>query len=286
MNHSLEHLPARKQRHLDGIVKMIRAAVDVEMIILYGSHARGGWVEDLKTGYYSDYDALVIVDSPAKVEDIDLWWRLRDRLDRAMHPNEVQLIVHDIADVNHQLEIGWYFFVDVEKEGIMLYDSGRHVLAEAKPKTQAERHAFAQQCFDKYMTTADRFYSHALADIEKGWNDVAAFGLHQATEHYYKCVILVLTAYWPKEHNIKYLGKQCANLDPVFRDIFPVNPRAEKRRLELLKEAYVKARYSLTWRISREDLEVLAQRIAVLREHTQAVCQAYIDALRDQATPA
>jgi predicted nucleotidyltransferase/HEPN domain-containing protein len=282
MNHSLAHLPARKQRQLDGIVRMIRAAVEVEMIILYGSHARGDWVEDMRGHKFSDYDILVVVDSQAKVEDVDLWWRLRDRLDRAIRPNEVQLIVHDIADVNQQLANGWYFFVDVEKEGIMLHDSGRHVLAEPRPKTRAERHLFAQQCFAKYMGTADDFYASGLLHIEKGRNETAAFLLHQATEHYYKCAILVVTAYWPKEHNIKYLAKLGAHLDPALRDIFPVKPRAEKRRLELLKEAYVKARYSLEWRISREDLEVLAQRIAVLRQRTQAVCQAYIDSLRDQ----
>ena len=237
MKHSLEHLPARKQRHLELIVKIIRAAVDAEMIILYGSHARGDWVEDAKGRKFSDYDILVIVDSEAKVEDVDLWWRLRDRLDRTIRPNEVQLIVHDIADVNQQLENGWYFFVDVEKEGIMLHDSGRHALAAPKPKTPAERRAFTQQCFARYMATADRFYSHGLSDIEKGWNEVAAFEFHQATAHYYKCAILVVTAYWPKEHNIKYLGKMCANIDPAFRDVFPVKPHAEKRRLELLKEA-------------------------------------------------
>jgi hypothetical protein len=80
--------------------------------------------------------------------------------------------------------------------------------------------------------------------------------------------------------------KRRAGLDPALRDIFPVKPRAEKRRLELLKEAYVKARYSLTWRISREDLDVLAQRIALLRERTQVVCQAYIESLGDPAAPA
>jgi uncharacterized protein len=286
MKHSLEHLPARKQRQLDHIVKMIRAAVDVEMIILYGSHARGDWVEDVKGHKLSDYDIAVIVDSEAKVEDLDLWSRLRDRLDRAIRPNEVQLIVHDIADVNQQLENGWYFFVDVEKEGIMLHDSGRHTLAAPKPKTPAERRAFTQKCFREYMTAADHFYSHGLSDIEKDWNKTAAFELHQAVEHYYKCAILVVTAYWPKEHNIKYLGKVCAGIDPAFRDIFPVKPRAEKRRLELLKDAYVKARYSLEWTISREDLEVLALRIAVLRERTQAVCEAYIDSLGEPSASA
>lgn len=168
MKHSLEHLPARKQRHLALIVKMIRAAVDAEMIILYGSHARGDWVEDAKGHKFSDYDVLVIVDSEAKVEDMELWWRLRERLDRAIRPNEVQLIVHDIADVNQQLENGWYFFVDVEKEGIMLYNSGRHVLAEPRPKTRAERRVFAQQCFREYLDTGDEFYSFGLIGIERG----------------------------------------------------------------------------------------------------------------------
>jgi predicted nucleotidyltransferase/HEPN domain-containing protein len=276
MKHSLEHLPAHKQGYLARVVGFIRAAVNVEMLILYGSHARGDWVDDRKTGYYSDFDVLAIVDTAAMAEDFELWWRLRERLDRMAHRNRVQLIVHDIAYVNRQLEEGWYFFVDVEKEGVMLYDSGRHTLAEPRPKTPAERRVFAQKCFREFMETADRFYFYGLQGIEKGWNKVAAFQLHQATEHYYKCAIIVLTTYWPMEHNIKYLGNVAAGLDPAFRDIFPRRPNAEKRRLELLKDAYVKARYSLEWTISREDLEVLAQRIAVLGDRTRSVCEAYI----------
>jgi HEPN domain-containing protein len=51
-----------------------------------------------------------------------------------------------------------------------------------------------------------RSWQGRLADIERGWNKMAAFQLHQAAEHYCKCAILVVTAYWPKEHNIKYLA--------------------------------------------------------------------------------
>ena len=282
MNYSLEHLPESKQEYLATIVKMIRAAAGVEMIILYGSHARGDWVEDDRGRKYSDFDIMVIVDTEARAKNINVWTRLRDRLDRRAHRNQIQVIVHDIGDVNQQLEHGWYFFVDVEREGIMLYDSGRHTLSRPRPKTPAERRVFAQQCFDKYLPTADLFYAHGITDIEKGANEMAAFQLHQATEHYYKCSILVVTAYWPREHNIKYLGKLCSGMDEAFRDIFPVKPAADKRRLELLKDAYVKARYSLVWRISREDLEVLAQRIAVLRERTVLVCRSYIESLPEE----
>ena len=33
-----------------------RQAPDTRMIILFGSHARGDWVEDMETGYRSDWD--------------------------------------------------------------------------------------------------------------------------------------------------------------------------------------------------------------------------------------
>ena len=33
------------------------------MVVLFGSHARGDWVEDPETGYRSDYDLLVVVES-------------------------------------------------------------------------------------------------------------------------------------------------------------------------------------------------------------------------------
>ena len=42
MKTSLDHLPPRKQRQLAALVDEIRGAVDVEMVIVFGSHARGG----------------------------------------------------------------------------------------------------------------------------------------------------------------------------------------------------------------------------------------------------
>ena len=276
MKQSLDHLSSRKQAHLRDIVQLGREAVEVEMIVLFGSHARGDHVDDPAGGYVSDYDILVIVDSKAKVEDLGLWQSIESKASRRTGRHIVTLIVHDIDDVNHQLEQGWYFFSDVKKEGIVLFDSGRHALAEAKPKTVAQRRMYAQHCFDQYFTRATRFFSFALSGINSGWNKEAAFLLHQATETYYKSAILVFTAYWPKQHNIEILGKQCAGLSPAFRDIFPLATPDDKRRFELLKEAYVKARYSLTWMISREDLEALARHISVLHERTESACKEHI----------
>jgi len=61
MNTSLDHLPERKREQLRAIAAAVQASVNVEMIILFGSYARGNWVEDHGTLYYSDYDLMVIV---------------------------------------------------------------------------------------------------------------------------------------------------------------------------------------------------------------------------------
>lgn len=52
---------------------------------------------------------------------------------RCVYKTPVTVIVHDIDFVNKMLREGQYFFTDIEKEGIVLYDSSNAQLAERKP---------------------------------------------------------------------------------------------------------------------------------------------------------
>ena len=62
MKTSLTHLPKHKREELKEITSIITSKVEVEMVILFGSYARGNWVEDTYTEghityeYKSDYD--------------------------------------------------------------------------------------------------------------------------------------------------------------------------------------------------------------------------------------
>jgi predicted nucleotidyltransferase len=46
MKTSLTHLPDKKQFEINLITDVIKEVVDPEMIILFGSHAKGTYVED------------------------------------------------------------------------------------------------------------------------------------------------------------------------------------------------------------------------------------------------
>ena len=167
MRTSLDALPPKKQQQLATLVELIRSEVDVEMIILFGSHARGDWVQDPVGGYFSDFDVLVVTEKSAAVERHKLWSKIEDRAERFLQPATLSLIVHDIEDVNQQLEKGFYFFSDVKQEGIMLYDSQRFTLTDAKQLSPQERRDYAKDCFVHWHESAGHFYDHFEFDVER-----------------------------------------------------------------------------------------------------------------------
>ena len=149
MKSSLDHLLKNKQEELKDIIKtIINAEKKIEMIILFGSYARGDFVdrdtttEDRMTyEYRSDFDILVVVSDEGVAQDYGIWSKIKDTIlkDEAIQ-TPVRLVVEDVIFLNHKLAIGHYFYSDIKKEGAVLYDSGKYTLDEAKELTkQRER---------------------------------------------------------------------------------------------------------------------------------------------------
>ena len=68
--------------------------------------------------------------------------------------------------------------------------------------------------------------------------------LHQAAERYYHCLFLVRTLYSPKTHNLNQLRQLAEAMEPRLKEVWPRTTKFERRCYELLRDAYVKARYS------------------------------------------
>src|SRR3954464_12048867 len=178
MKTSLDHLPEAKRLKLRLMTDLIRREAQVEMVILFGSYARGDWVEDPVGGYFSDFDVLLIVKTRKMAEKHNLWSKVENRARGFTQPTSLSLIVHDIKDVNEQLEKGFYFFSDIKKEGILIYDSGQFHLADAKEHTPAERRAHAQAWFEQWFESAGDFYQAFEDGFARGRYKLAAFLLH------------------------------------------------------------------------------------------------------------
>ena len=201
---------------------------------------------------------------------------------RTLH-TPVNFIVHTLQEVNDGLAHGRYFFMDIARDGIALYEADDTELHKPKPKTPPEALAMAKEYFEEWMPSAQ--YARKLAEycVRDRQNKAAAFNLHQATERLYHCVLLVTTFYTPHVHNLGFLRTQAERLDRRLQHIWPIDNRKERAMFEKLKDAYVKARYSKHYRISEEELAWLGARVEELGQVVHVICQETIASLETRA---
>ncbi|MNS28186.1 HEPN domain protein [compost metagenome] len=307
MRADLDHLPAKQQRELERVrttlLTEFEAAIKsggggtqpwrrdgrVLKIILFGSYARTDWVDEPDNGYLSDFDLLVIV-SHEKLTDIaDYWYVAEDKILRDPAVGRtVNIIVHTMAEVNQALTRGEYFWTDILRDGVTLYELPGHPFAQPQPMTAVEAHEAARRHFEMKMKDLELRIESARQNVGlsgegqhvRKW---AAFLLHQATETAYSCFLLTHTFYFPRSHNIKFLRSLAEDTDKRLTGAWPRAERAERRRFELLKRAYVEARYSDQYDVDAKDLALQLVSVTQLRDLVKSFSEERITKLADAA---
>jgi len=298
MKSSLDHMPLRKQRELGRVLEILHEEFEdalkegtadfkkrgrILKIILFGSYAKGGWVDEPFTmkGYRSDFDLLIIVNNRKLCEFAEYWYKAADRLiHEASIETPVSFIVHSRREVNTYLKEGQYFFSDIRKEGIVLYELDDEPLTEPQPLSPADQLRVASEYFGERYPTADGFLDTARYALSRGRSKEAAFQMHQSVEQSYSCVLLTLTNYGPPSHNIKFLRSLAEEQDRRLAEAFPRDQHKERAWFNTLNEAYVKARYSKHYEISEEALTWLGERTTVLLELVKMVCSERLERLK------
>jgi predicted nucleotidyltransferase len=295
MKTSLEYLPEGKRQELARILEILfrefeeatrnRAVLRkhgrILRVVLFGSYARGDWVDDPVGGYTSDYDLLVIVNDEALTDPSEYWLGAEQRLQEAYEITRqltapAHFIVHSLADVNGQLTRGRPFFTDIARDGIALYDTPDHPLARPARLSPQEAYDEAKANFDRWCPSAENFLTLAGEASTRAMANEAAFLLHQAAERFYHCALLTMTLYSTKSHNLNFLRAQAERVAPELIPAWPRSNRFEKRCWELLKRAYVEARFSAHYAITKDELAWLLERVADLQARVEGSSRAYL----------
>jgi HEPN domain-containing protein len=164
-----------------------------------------------------------------------------------------------------------------------LFEEDGFSFAEPQPLTPDEALRETQEYFDEWFESAGTFLKTSIGLSREGHPKEAAFLLHQATERFYHCLFLVRTLYSPKTHNLNQLRALTEAVEPRLKDVWPRETKFERRCYELLREAYVKARYSRHYRITDEQLAWLSSRVELLRTIVREVCEERIATLAEAA---
>lgn len=303
MKTSLDHLPAGKRKELDLVVSVLREGFAQALsrrtmpryrngkllkIILFGSYARGDWVEDPKGRYFSDYDILVVVNHD-DLADLEEFWDgpdqtfLREYASGERLRTQPNFVVHSLDDVNEKLRLGRYFFTDILRDGITLFEEDGFPFVAPEALSPKDAYSETKAYFDEWSRGSATLLRGAQFYRQDGSPKEAAFSLHQAAEKAYHGLILTLTLYSAKTHRLNLLRDRAEAMDSRLIGVWPRTNKFERQGFDLIRRAYVEARYSPHYDISDEHLAWLEEQIAALQATVETIALERIEALRKVA---
>jgi predicted nucleotidyltransferase len=221
MRSDLDHLPANKQRELERVVQIVFEEFEdalalashewkkkgrILKVILYGSYARGGWVDEPHTakGYQSDYDLLIIVNDKRLTDRVKYWAKVDDRLMREYGiagtiKTPVNFIVHTLQEVNDGWPMGaissWTWPAMASRSTRAMTE-----LHQPKPKTPHAALAMAKEYFEEWMPSAA-----GSKRLPTSWPrmGLTKSGIQSPSscERLYHCVLLVVTSTPPRSQS-------------------------------------------------------------------------------------
>lgn len=284
MKSSLDHLALENQEHLKVLVAIIlEEVVNVEMIILYGSYARGNQVPfdhrvefGLSTSYRSDYDILVLAshvkNEPAFAKRLNGVSSVFRKATGSDIP--VRVLHTTINKMAGFLEKGDFFYSTIWNEGVVLYDTGCFVLPEPRQLQLYEMEKQAKDYFREFFRKGERFLKTAREfDYPDEEYQMASFHLHQACECFFCAISLTFTLAKPKEHDIRLLIEHNKDFDQEIAKVFPRETNQNEHLFELLRVSYIQSRYNIIFSITKEDIGTLIKWVERFRDKTREVCE-------------
>lgn len=278
-------MPDNKRQEIKHLVRFICDHYAPSTIILFGSYARGNWVEEKFEEdvpyhrYQSDFDILILITDRSMRNQRRLEEDLEDLLnEHAQIATPVTILVHDLHFVNAQLAKYQYFFSDIRREGILIYGQDL-LLKKVNNLSGQERSILAKEDFEYWFESTNDFYDQFIFSFKKGRLNISAFSLHQTAEKLYTTVLLVYTRYKPNTHDLRKLRKIVNAIDERFSEVFVLDNPENRRLFNLLRDAYVNARYKKTYVITQNELSKLQKEVNKLRQLTKTLCHEKIASL-------
>jgi len=278
MKSSLSHLPKVNQEQIHQIVEIIKEVIVPEKIILFGSYAKGKHVEhkyQAKDGttfeYSSDYDILIVLkEIPEKIFNLES--AIINKTAKYHPPVNVE--IHEIDYINKGLEIGEYFFVDIVKEGVLLYNNSSLEFATPRELSSCERKQKALRYFNTWFPQVEEFIEGCKFHMYRKNLKIGVFELHQAVESLYYSVLLIFTDYKPKLHNLWKLRKKAKRYSEELYSVFNAEMNEYDYHLfDLLKRGYIDARYREDYLITENELNDLIKKVTLMLPIVERICQ-------------
>jgi HEPN domain-containing protein/predicted nucleotidyltransferase len=217
---------------LEAMTRLVVAEWAPRRVILFGSRARRKHRTD------SDYDLMIVIDSPGSVDACER--EIRERVSSADAPVDV-CVVSTRSFERRRLDVGTLEYA-ADREGVVLYDGG-----SSDAPLRVREGAAVPESFGEWRERAENDYSAMLRAMgAPPIPDAAGFHAHQCAEKYLKAGLILIGVQPPRTHVLTALlassdsrlqldvgvARGCALLD----DLYP-KTRYPKERPPTVQEA-------------------------------------------------
>ena len=163
--------------------------------------------------------------------------------------------------------------MDINRDGIIVYEFEPKPLAKPGNLSAEEIHEEAKGHFEQWFQRSLNLAELSSTAAGRQMLNESAFLLHQAVEAAYHCLLLTLTLYTPQLHKIDKLRAMAEGLDSRLIEAWPRKTRYQRRAFDRIRRAYVEARYSKHYRITKEMLAEATASVEMLQGIVKTVCE-------------
>jgi uncharacterized protein len=282
MNNNIKILEKFKQEEISKILKIIlniwKNYIKPEKIILFGDYIKWDFLEnnlikewDQIVEYKTTIQILIITRKPTQEKNMRLSREVMSSIkNNKSITNSVNIVIEDIFNFNQWINEKRYFYLDIIREWILLYDSSKYKINEVKKLTKKEIKQIQKEDFDNWFSIAKEFLKDYKNAYGRKSYKMAIFYLHQSTELFITCYLLVKSWYKPKTHDLEILYSKLKEESNKFNKWF--NLTNENYYFELLKWAYINSRYKKNYIVNKQELDVLFIKVIDLSVIIENLC--------------
>jgi HEPN domain-containing protein len=266
MNRLLNKFP---QQHLQ-LIPLILKVVAAEKIFLLGlstTEQRTDTIfqkptESMPTrSFVSHYYILVLVTKNEKNSSNNLQDNIESHC-RSFAP--VTAIIVTIEEFNEWLAKGHPFACKVVSMNQCIHDTENILLATSVELDVQDLTKINEAYYKTGINKVQEFLAGSDLFRIREQNKMAAFMLHQATEHALHTLLKITTGLYMNTHSIDKLVRYCSMVSYKLPDLFNRNNDKNERLFQLLQKAYIESRYKEDYSIKMEDLLSITERVRVL----------------------
>ena len=282
MNTNIKHLEKIKQQEINKILEIIlnlwKKYMRPEMIIVFGDYIKNEKINtnlvregDILVEYNTIIEIFIITRKPAQEKNMSLSRNIISALKNEKTINlPVNIIIENIFSFNQALEEKRYFYLDLIREWLLIYDSKKIKIWNTIQITKQEIKQLQKQDFNHFFGVAKEFFVDYHNAFQR-WNyKIALFYLHQVTEFLMTSYLLVKIWYKPKTHNLEILYSKLKLETRDFNNSFDLS--LDNYYFELLKWSYINSRYKKNYEVNKKDLDILLIQIIKLSKKIKKLC--------------